>query len=74
MLGNIIEAQNSERKTRNQYNLLQKYDILMYCDVPKIVRKLSASSEAPTYYVQLKNVYNTIKRVHVQLVMVVEIK
>ena len=35
LLGNIIEAQNSEKKTQNQYYLLQKYDILMCGDVQK---------------------------------------
>ena len=62
LLGNIIEAQNSERVTHNQYYLLQMYDILMCGDVRKIVWKQLKSSEAPKHYVRLENVCDIIKR------------
>ena len=50
LLGNIIEAQNSEKKTQNQYYLLQKYEILMCGHVRKIIRKQSV-------HVNIKHVF-----------------
>ena len=41
LLGNIKEAQNSEKKTQNQCYLLQKYEILMCGEVQIIIRKQS---------------------------------
>ena len=54
-----------KKKTRRQYQLLQKYEILECGDVEKLIRKRESPLSSPVYFVHIEETYGVISRAHI---------
>ena len=59
----ISEAKQTQKKTKHQYYVFRRYDILQCGDV-KVIRKMAPTEETPKYFVPLDNISDVIKRAH----------
>ncbi|XP_068224298.1 KRAB-A domain-containing protein 2-like [Palaemon carinicauda] len=57
------ERKNS--KSRHEYYLLSKYEVLQCGDVEKIIKKRQTLYESPVYYVSIEDTFDIVKRAHV---------
>ena len=67
---NIIEeikaaSESSKTKSRHEYYLLNRYEILECGDVQKLIKKRQTSDELPIYYACIEDTFDIIKKAHV---------
>ena len=66
MIEDIRKAsERKSTKSRHEYYLLSKYEVLQCGDVEKIIRKRQTSDETPVYYVSIEDTFDIVKRAHV---------
>ena len=54
----------SGKKTRRQYHLLKKFEILQCGDVEKLIKKRESKLSDPVYFVYIEEMYGVINRAH----------
>jgi len=52
------------KKTRRQYSLMEKYEILECGDVEKLIRKRVSKESAPVYFVAIEDTHQVLNRAH----------
>ncbi|XP_068792011.1 probable G-protein coupled receptor 141 isoform X1 [Struthio camelus] len=57
--------QNPKSKSRHEYYLLTKYEILQCGDTEKLIKRRQTKEESPTYYVSIEDTYDIIKKAHI---------
>lgn len=63
MIEDIRKAsEKKSTKSRHEYYLLNKYEVLQCGDVEKIIRKRQTSDETPVYYVSIEDTLDIVKR------------
>ena len=60
-----LAATTKTKKSRHQYYLLSKYEILQCGDVEKLIKKRESPEERPVYYVSIEDTYEIIKKAHI---------
>ncbi|XP_066964221.1 KRAB-A domain-containing protein 2-like [Macrobrachium rosenbergii] len=58
-------SERKNTKSRHQYYLLSKYEVLQCGDVEKLIKKRQTPDETPVYYVSIEDTYDIVKRAHV---------
>ncbi|KAK3878430.1 hypothetical protein Pcinc_017014 [Petrolisthes cinctipes] len=58
-------AAGINKKSRNDYYLMSRYDVLLCGNVWKLIKKRSSPDETPLYFVTIEDTFDVIKRVHV---------
>ena len=66
----IIDSSKSaaagvNKKSRNDYYLMSRYDVLLCGDVWKLIKKRNSPDETPLYFVTIEDTFDVIKRAHV---------
>jgi hypothetical protein len=59
-----LAANPETKKSRHQYYLLSKYELLQCGDVEKLIKKRESPDEHPVYYVTIEDTYDIIQRAH----------
>lgn len=52
-------------KSRHEYYLLTKFEILQCGDVEKLIKKRETDNDTPVYYVTIEDTFDIIKRIHI---------
>ena len=52
------------KKTRRQYSLMEKYEVLECGDVEKLIRKRASKELAPVYFVAIEDTHQVLNRAH----------
>ena len=65
----IIESlkmtnQQSSSKTRHEYYLMTKFEVLVCGDVEKLIKKRNLAEDSPVYYATIEETYDIISRAH----------
>ena len=60
-----LAATTETKKSRHQYYLLSKYEILQCGDVEKLIKKRESPEERPVYYVTIEDTYDIIQKTHI---------
>ena len=58
-------AQVLSTKSRHQYYILKKYEVLSCGDVEKLIKKRKAPGDHPVYYATIEDTYDIISRAHI---------
>ncbi|XP_045112503.1 KRAB-A domain-containing protein 2-like [Portunus trituberculatus] len=58
-------SERKNTKSRHQYYLLSKYEVLQCGDIEKLIKKRQTPDETPVYYVSIEDTYDIVKRAHV---------
>ena len=58
-------SESSKTKSRHEYYLLNKYEILECGDVQKLIKKRQTPDELPVYYASIEDTFDIIKKAHV---------
>ena len=58
-------AAGVNKKSRNDYYLLSRYDVLLCGDVWKLIKKCSSPDKTPLYFVTIEDTFDVVKRAHV---------
>ncbi|XP_068247971.1 KRAB-A domain-containing protein 2-like [Palaemon carinicauda] len=58
-------SERKNTKSRHEYYLLSKYEVLQCGDLEKIIKKRQTLDETPGYYVSIKDTFHIVKRAHV---------
>ena len=66
LISELKEAFISTTKSNRQYYILGHYEILKCGDVDKLIRKRMDNSEDPIYFAHINDMFDIIKRAHIQ--------
>ena len=55
----------STSKSRHQYYILKKYDVLTCGDVEKLIKKKKSPEDHPVYYATIEDTYDIISKAHI---------
>ncbi|XP_068220838.1 KRAB-A domain-containing protein 2-like [Palaemon carinicauda] len=58
-------SERKNTKSRHEYYLLSKYEVLQCGDLEKIIKKRQTLDETPGYYVSIEDTFDIVKRAHV---------
>jgi hypothetical protein len=58
-------AEISSSKSRHQYYILNKFEVLTCGDVEKLIKKRKSSEDSPIYYATIEDTYDIISKAHV---------
>ncbi|KAK4307308.1 hypothetical protein Pmani_020912 [Petrolisthes manimaculis] len=58
-------AAGANKRSRNDYYLMSRYDVLLCGDVWKLIKKRNIPDETPLYFVTIEDTFDVIKRAHV---------
>ena len=58
-------AKVSTKKSRHQYYILKKYEVLTCGDVEKLIKKRMSPEDRPVYYVTIEDTYDIISKAHI---------
>lgn len=59
-----MTSEDAHSKTRRNYYLLAKFEILLCGDVEKLIKKRENSTEPPLFYVTIEDTFDIINRAH----------
>ena len=55
----------STKKSRQQYYILKKYEILKCGTVEKLIKKRKSTEDRPIYYITIEDTYDIISKAHI---------
>ena len=55
----------STKKSRQQYYILKKYEILRCGTVEKLIKKRKSTEDRPIYYITIEDTYDIISKPHI---------
>ena len=59
-------AEVSTTKSRHQYYILNKYEVLLCGDVEKLIKKRKSPEDRPIYYATIEDTYDIINKAHIE--------
>ena len=59
------QSETKKTKSRRDYYLLSKYELLQCGDIEKLIKKRQTPDETPVYYVSIEDTFDIVRKTHV---------